>query len=245
MTAIIERGAATAPVAQSEPPRRRPGFFGSSNGQKAVMAVTGAVLVLFLAGHMVGNLKTFAGAEAFNGYAAWLREVGYPLLPKRGLLTLVEVVLLAAIVLHIWSAVALARRARAARPVKYAARRKSQAGGYVVHVMRWGGLTVALFVAYHLLDLTFGVANPAGGAASPYQRMVEGFAPGRWYVTVFYAVAVVMVGLHLRHGLWSAFQTLGLARGRRGLQGAAGLLSAVLVLGFLSVPFAIMIGAVK
>ncbi|GAA1015556.1 succinate dehydrogenase [Acrocarpospora pleiomorpha] len=207
------------------------------------MAVTGAILVLFLVGHMVGNLKTFAGPEAFNGYALWLREVGYPLVPKRGLLTLIEVVLLAAIVLHIWSAVALYRRAAAARPVRYAARRRSQAGGYVVHIMRWGGVTIALFVVYHLLDLTFGVANPAGVAATPYTRMIEGFS--RWYVTLFYAIAVIMVGLHLRHGLWSAFQTLGLARGRQGLKVSAALLSAVLVVGFLSVPFAIMIGVVK
>ncbi|WP_155347114.1 succinate dehydrogenase cytochrome b subunit [Acrocarpospora pleiomorpha] len=244
MTAIIERGAATAPIEPppSHSPRRR-GFFGSSTGQKAVMAVTGAILVLFLVGHMVGNLKTFAGPEAFNGYALWLREVGYPLVPKRGLLTLIEVVLLAAIVLHIWSAVALYRRAAAARPVRYAARRRSQAGGYVVHIMRWGGVTIALFVVYHLLDLTFGVANPAGVAATPYTRMIEGFS--RWYVTLFYAIAVIMVGLHLRHGLWSAFQTLGLARGRQGLKVSAALLSAVLVVGFLSVPFAIMIGVVK
>ncbi|GIH27886.1 succinate dehydrogenase [Acrocarpospora phusangensis] len=255
MTAIIERGAATSPIEPVEPPAstsapsprrpRKPGFFATSTGQKAVMAVTGAILVTFLIAHMAGNLKAFAGAESFNGYALWLREVGYPLLPKRGLLTLAEIGLVVAIALHIWSAVALYRRAAAARPVRYAARRRSQAGGYVVHIMRWGGLTIALFVVYHLLDLTFGVVNPAGGAATPYARMIEGFAPGRWYVTLFYVVAVVMVGLHLRHGLWSAFQTLGLARWRPQLKLSATLLSVALVLGFLCVPFAIMIGAVQ
>ncbi|WP_214109033.1 succinate dehydrogenase cytochrome b subunit [Acrocarpospora catenulata] len=241
MTSIIERGAATRPIVP--PPARKPGFFGSSTGQKAVMAVTGAVLVLFLAGHMAGNLKTFAGATAFNEYAAWLREVGYPALPKRAVLTLVEVVLVAAVGLHLWSAVALARRAARARPVRYARRRRSQAGGYVVHIMRWGGLTIALFVIYHLLDLTFGVANPAGPAATPYARVVAGFQ--HWYVTLVYTLAVVMVGLHLRHGLWSAFQTLGLGRHRKALQAGAVLVSAGLVAGFLSVPYAVLIGVVR
>lgn len=131
--------------------------------------------------------------------------------------------------------------------MKYAAKRKSQAGGYAVHIMRFGGLTILLFVIWHLLDLTFGVVNPAGWDGTPYQKLVQGFDPSRWWVTVFYVVAVVMVGLHLRHGLWSAFQTLGLASGRsyRPLRGVAAVLSAVLVLGFLAVPVAVMIGVVK
>ncbi|WP_184718715.1 succinate dehydrogenase cytochrome b subunit [Streptosporangium saharense] len=252
MTATIERGAATAPVkpsgsAKTPTPRRSGGFLGSSNGKKAVMAVTGAILVLFLLGHMAGNLKSFFGAEAFNTYAEFLRTMGEPLVPRRVLLTLVEVVLTASVVLHMWSAVSLARRARKARPVKYAAKRKSQAGGYATHIMRWGGLTILLFVVWHLLDLTFGVVNPAGWDGTPYEKLVEGFAPSRWWVTAFYVLAVVMVGLHLRHGLWSAFQTLGLAGSRsyRPLKAVAAVVSAVLVLGFLVVPVAVMIGVIK
>ncbi|GAA3420883.1 hypothetical protein [Streptosporangium vulgare] len=104
-----------------------------------------------------------------------------------------------------------------------------------------------LFVVYHLLDLTFGVANPAGGGSTPYERLVEGFAPSRWWVTLFYVLAVVMVGLHLRHGLWSAFQTLGLAgrRSYRSLRAAATGLSALLVVGFLAVPVAVVLGVIK
>ena len=200
------------------------------------MAVTGAILVLFLVGHMAGNLKIFFGAETFNAYADWLRTMGEPSLPRRVLLT--------------------ARRGRAdrggrpahvvgglpgppggkARPVKYAARRKSRASGYAVHTMRYGGVVIVLFVIWHLLDLTFGTVNPAGWDGTPYERLVAGFAPSRWPVTLFYVLAVIMVGLHLRHGLWSAFQTLGLAGGRgyRALKGIAAAISAVLVLGFLA-----------
>lgn len=170
VTATIERGSATAPVkppadAPAKPTRpRRGGFLSSSNGKKAVMAVTGAVMVLFLVGHMAGNLKSFFGAESFNSYAAFLRTMGEPILPHRVLLTVVEIGLVVAVGLHMWAAISLARRARKARPVRYAARRRSRAGGYAVHTMRYGGVVIVLFVVYHLLDLTFGAVNPAGPA---------------------------------------------------------------------------------
>ncbi|WP_433245168.1 succinate dehydrogenase cytochrome b subunit [Streptosporangium sp. CA-135522] len=254
MTATIERGSATARVnppadatAKTAKPGRSGGLLGSSNGKKAVMAVTGAILVLFLVGHMVGNLKSFFGAETFNSYAEALRTLGEPFLPRRVLLSVIEVVLAVSVGLHMWSAISLARRASKARPVKYAAKRKSQAGGYAVHTMRYGGVIIVLFVIWHLLDLTFGTVNPAGWNGTPYEKLVQGFDPSRWWVTIFYVLALVMVGLHLRHGLWSAFQTLGLAGGRsyRPLKGVAAAVSAVLVLGFLAVPLAVMTGVVK
>ncbi|WP_084957352.1 succinate dehydrogenase cytochrome b subunit [Thermoactinospora rubra] len=250
MTATIERGTATAPVPSTTAappapkPRKRPsGFLGSSTGKKVVMAVTGAIMVGFLVLHMLGNLKIFFGKDSFNEYAHALRTLAEPLLPYRTVLTVLEVILVASVVLHMWAAVSLARRARRARPVKYVAK-KSQAGGYVAHIMRWGGVTIALFVVWHLLDLTFGVVNPKGYDSAPADRMIAGFQPGRWWVTLFYLVAVVMVGLHLRHGVWSALQTLGWARGgrRRMLQVLAGALAAVLVLGFLAPPLAITMG---
>jgi succinate dehydrogenase / fumarate reductase, cytochrome b subunit len=254
VTATIERGSATAPVnppgntpEKTATPKRSGRFLASSNGKKAVMAVTGAILVLFLIGHMAGNLKSFFGAETFNAYADFLRTMGEPILPRRVLLTLVEVVLTVAVGLHMWSAISLARRARKARPVKYAAKRKSRASGYAVHTMRYGGVVIVLFVIWHLLDLTFGTVNPAGWDGTPYERLVQGFAPSRWPVTLFYALAVIMVGLHLRHGLWSAFQTLGLAGGRgyRALKGTAAAISVVMVLGFLAVPAGILTGVIK
>ncbi|MEN3537021.1 succinate dehydrogenase cytochrome b subunit [Microbispora sp. ZYX-F-249] len=256
--ASVDRGSATAPVPAHDAPRKpsgaaprtpdRRGLLGTSAGRKAVMAVTGAVLVLFLIAHMLGNLKIFLGADSFNHYAEWLRTVGSPALPNRTILTITEIVLALCVVLHMWAAVSLARRAAKARPVKYAAKRKSQAKGYATHTMRYGGVIILLFVIWHLLDMTFGTVNPKGGDATPFDRMVAGFQPERWWVTVFYLVAMVMVGLHLRHGLWSAFQSLGLTRrprSRGALQTGAAAVSAVLVLGFVAAPICIMIGVVK
>ncbi|MET8002432.1 succinate dehydrogenase cytochrome b subunit [Nonomuraea glycinis] len=250
MTATIERGAATAPIPPKpadKPTRGKPrGFLASSNGKKVVMAVTGAVMVLFLVGHMVGNLKIFISRDSFNDYATALRTLLEPLAPYRTLLTIVEIVLAVSVVLHIWAAVSLSRRARAARPVKYAAK-KSQAGGYATHIMRYGGVTIVLFLVWHLLDLTFGVVNPKGPVSTPADRMIAGFDPSRWWMTLIYLVAVVMVGLHLRHGIWSAFQTLGWANRNRykALRTGAALVSAVLVIGFLAPPLAITFGVVK
>ncbi|GAA2421030.1 succinate dehydrogenase cytochrome b subunit [Actinomadura vinacea] len=211
------------------------------------MAVSGGVLVLFLLGHMAGNLKIFFGAEAFDHYAHWLRTVGEPAVPYRTVLTLTEVVLFAAVVLHMWSAVSLARRASQARPVKYQAKKKSHAQGYATHTMRFGGLIIALFVIWHLLDMTFLVVNPGGRDATPYERVVEGFAPSRWYVTIFYVVAMLLVGLHLRHGVWSAFQTLGLRtpRNERALRALAATVAALVTVGFLAVPVSVAFGWVS
>ncbi|MFD0855048.1 succinate dehydrogenase cytochrome b subunit, partial [Actinomadura adrarensis] len=159
----------------------------------------------------------------------------------------IEVVLALAVVLHMWSAISLARRASAARPVKYQAKKKSHAQGYATHTMRWGGVIIALYIVWHLLDMTFLVVNPAGRDATPYERLVEGFAPSNWYVTLFYVVAVVLVGLHLRHGIWSAFQTLGLRnpRNNAALRALAGAIGVVITVGFLSVPLAVTLGWVS
>jgi len=251
VTATIERGASTAPVASREPgkraKRKKPGgFLTSSSGKKVIMAITGAVMVVFLVGHMVGNLKIFVGRDSFDEYALALRTMLEPLAPYRALLTIVEVVLVVSVGLHMWAAVSLARRARAARPVKYVAK-KSQARGYTTHIMRYGGVTILLFLIWHLLDLTFGVVNPKGFDASPADRMIAGFDPSRWWVTLLYVVGTVMLGLHLRHGVWSAFQTLGWAGRDRDkvLRLGAALLSAVLVAGFLTPPLAITFGVIK
>jgi succinate dehydrogenase / fumarate reductase cytochrome b subunit len=249
VTATIERGAATAPInspSSKKPVRkRRGGFLRSSNGKKVVMAVTGAVMVLFLLAHMLGNLKIFLGKDSFDEYASALRTLAEPLAPYRTLLTIVEVVLFVSVVLHMWAAISLARRAHHDRPVKYVAK-KSQAAGYTTHIMRFGGITILLFLIWHLLDLTFGVVNPKGFDSSPADRLIAGFEPSRWWVTLIYVVAVVMVGLHLRHGLWSMFQTIGWARNRhRAFRGTATVVSAVLVLGFIAPPLAITFGVVK
>lgn len=229
------------PAAKVAPARKRT----SSVALKIFMAVTGIVLVLFLYVHMIGNLKIFFGETTFDHYAHWLRSIGTPLLPTDWYLWIQRGGLTIAVIGHIAAATILARRARQARPVRYAHRPKVQ-GSYAARTMRWGGVIVLLFVIYHILDLTTLTLNPKGETGHPYANVVADFAPGRWYVTLFYTVAIVAVGLHLRHGLWSAVRTLGqqTARGERIARTTALVLSLVLVVGYLSVPFAVLTGLV-
>jgi succinate dehydrogenase / fumarate reductase cytochrome b subunit len=209
------------------------------------MAASGTLLVLFLFAHAAGNLKIFVGETDFDHYAEWLRELGTPLLPHGWFLWLQRVGLLVAIGLHIWAAAALTIRAKRARPVKYAHRPKVQ-GSYAARTMRWGGVIIVLFVIWHILDLTLGKVNPAGGDSAPSARVVEGFAPDRWYVTLFYVLAVVAVGFHLRHGIWSAARTMGqqTIKGERRAKAIALTLSVILVAMYLSVPIAVLTGLV-
>ena len=224
------------------PKRRSPR---SSVALKILMAVTGLLLVGFLYAHMIGNLKIFFGAETFDHYAHWLRSIGTPLLPEDWYLWIQRGGLTVAVIAHIFAAAVLARRARKARPVKYAHRPKVQ-GSYAARTMRWGGVIIVLFVIFHILDLTTGTLNPVGDPQHPHANVVADFAPGRWYVTLFYTLAIVSVGFHLRHGLFSAARTLGqrTARGEVIARVAALVLSVVLVVGYLSVPFAVLTGLV-
>ncbi|MEV4121255.1 succinate dehydrogenase cytochrome b subunit [Micromonospora sp. NPDC049645] len=218
----------------------------SNVGLKAVMAVTGILLALFLIAHMLGNLKVFTGETSFDHYAHWLRDIGKPLLPGVWFLWILRTVLVVAVVAHIVAATVLARRARAARPVKYAHRKKIN-GSYAARTMRWGGVIILLFVIYHLLDLTTGTLNPVGNESKPYGNVVADFAPERWYVTLFYTLAILAVGFHLRHGAFSAFRSLGqqTPRGERRARTAALVFAVLLCAGYLVVPFAVLTGLVS
>ena len=215
----------------------------SSVAKKAVMAVSGIILVLYLVAHMVGNLKLFAGAETFNGYSEWIRRIGEPAVPGQTVLWIIRVVLLVAVVAHAWAAVSLWRQAKRARPQQYVAR-KAVAQSYASRTMRWGGVILALFIVYHILDLTLGVANPEGHDSTPYDRAIAGFSNP--FVTAFYVVALILLGLHLRHGIWSATQTLGQSNKtrERTVNAFAIVFSVVLIGGFLIVPFAVLFGLV-
>lgn len=205
------------------------------------MAVSGLVMLGYLVAHMLGNLKVFFGPDEMNSYAHWLRTIGGPVLHHEWFLWIVRVVLLAAVVLHGVSAYQLSRRGIAARPVKYRRRRTD----YATRTMRWGGVIIALFVVWHLLDLTTGTVNPRGQAGHPYENIVAGF--GTWYACVIYIVAMLAVGLHIRHGFWAAAQTLGVTRpgAARLLKATADVLAAVLTAGFLAVPIGVMTGVVN
>lgn len=210
------------------------------------MAVTGLIFVGYVLAHMYGNLKAFSGEAAFNGYAEHLRELGEPLLPYSGFLWIARVVLLASLVLHVYAAVTLWRRARTARTTKYVVK-KNKHSSVSSHWMRWGGVTLLLFIVWHLLNFTVGKVNPQGGATNnPYQLMVDSFEV--WWLTLIYLVAMVALGLHLHHGVWSAGQTLGQTNSvrQRVLWKRAGLVLAVVVAGgFSLVPISVLLGVIS
>src|SRR3954467_4000946 len=207
------------------------------------MAVSGIIMVLFLIAHMVGNLHVFQGAASFNDYSGWLRTFGEPALPPRTLLTIIEIVLVVLVIAHMWAAISLWRQAKRARPEAYVTK-KSVVQTYAARTMRWGGVIIALFVIYHLLDLTFGAANPAGVDATPYDRLVASFQNP--VATTVYVVALILLGMHLRHGIWSAMQTLGQSNRRRErtISAFAIVFSILLIAGYLVVPAAVVFGLV-
>ncbi|MFD3326740.1 succinate dehydrogenase [Streptomyces sp. NPDC058701] len=215
----------------------------SSIGKKTVMAVSGLVMLGYLVVHMLGNLKIFFGADEFNGYAHWLRTLGAPFLHYEWALWIVRVVLVAAVVAHAVSAYQLSRQDIKARPVAYVHKRRRTS--YATRTMRWGGIILALFIVWHLLDLTTLTVNERAWAGHPYENVLSTFST--WYGNTVYIVAMAALGLHVRHGFWSAAQTLGAGSARRDrtLKFLANAMALVLFAGFVSVPVAVMTGVVS
>lgn len=209
-------------------------FYSTTIGKKAVMAVTGLMLFGFLIAHMAGNLQFFAGPETLNNYAVHLREWGPLLWAARGGLVV-------AAVLHIVASVQLARLQSAARPVGYA--RKANVGStYASRTMMWSGPILLAFGIYHLMHLTWGVAGLPFEELRPYDNLVAGFSKAP--IAIMYIVAMVMLGMHLYHGVWSMFQSLGFAHPRYTpkLKLFAKAFTLIIVLGFIVVPVAILAG---
>jgi succinate dehydrogenase cytochrome b subunit len=184
----------------------RPRIAGSSVGRKISMAVSGAILIGFVIGHFLGNLKVFFGPEIFNHYAEGLRTMGEPFFARGQLLWLVRIVLLVAVGTHILLATQLTLESRRARPVRYR-KYDSLVFHYASRTMVWGGITILAFVVFHLLHLTFGTVHPDFIAGDAYHNFVTGFRVVP--VSIAYIVAMIPLGFHLYHGTWSAFQTLG------------------------------------
>ena len=214
------------------------------------MAVTGLLLISYLLAHMYGNLKAFAGPEAFNEYAHHLRTLGEPILPYSGALWLIRVVLIISVIGHMYAAFTLWSRARKARGgLRRYHSNKARLGvqrTYASFTLRWGGVVILLFVIYHLLHLTWNIVHPGGAAAEPYDRLVNGFQI--WSVVLAYTIAVIAVGLHVRHGMWSALTTLGAntsSLARRRLNVLAYAVAGLVTVGFLLPPFAILFGFVS
>jgi succinate dehydrogenase / fumarate reductase cytochrome b subunit len=210
-------------------------------GKKYAMALSGAVLMLFVFVHMVGNLKLYLGPAAMNAYARWLRDVGEPAVPYEALLDAVNVVLVAAVAVHLGSAVSLTRINRRARPEAYRSGRDYLAASFASRTIRWTGLIVGAFVVFHLLDLTWGSANPSFRSGDPFHNVVVSFQ--RWPVAAVYVGANLALGLHLYHGAWSLFQSMGWTpRWRRWF--ATGF-AVVVAVGNVSFPIAVLAGVIS
>lgn len=219
-------------------------FYGSTLTKKAVMAVTGLILFGFVFGHMIGNLKLYGGAAMLNHYAEGLREMGAPVFGHGQLLWVARIGLIAAVLLHIWSAWALTRISHRARPHGYA-KVDRQAATYASRTMRWGGVILLFFIVYHLLHLTFGTVHSDFDPKDVYHNVVAGFQNP--LVSGFYIVAQVMLGMHLYHGLWSLFQSLGWAgpRFNKARQQFAVAFALIVSLANISFPVAVLTGFVK
>ena len=210
---------------------------------KIVMAVTGIIFLLFVLAHMYGNLKALSGQEAFDDYAHHLRVLGEPMLPYSGFLWVMRIVLVVSLVLHVWSAARLTRRKRGARTQKYTVK-KAVASTLSSRTMMWGGIALLLFVVFHILQFTTLTIEVGGSFDSPHERFVAAFEV--WWLLAIYVVAMVALGMHLRHGVWSAVQTLGWSnRRRQPAIKAAALAVALVVVGFLLPPFAVALGIVN
>jgi succinate dehydrogenase / fumarate reductase cytochrome b subunit len=187
-------------------------FYRSAVGKKFVMAWTGIILMGYVFAHMVGNLKLYLGSEEMNHYAEFLRVLAYPIFPRGGALWIMRLGLLAALVLHLHASYALTMMNRRSRPTKYVSKRDYIAADFAARTMRWTGILVLLFVVFHLLDLTWGTANPSFEHGSPYENTVASFQ--RVPVSIFYIIANLALGVHLYHGAWSLFQSIGWNRRR-------------------------------
>ena len=211
----------------------------SSIGKKVVMGVSGFVLFGFVVAHMLGNLQVYLGREALNAYAEGLRKVPALLWLARG-------ILLAALLLHLWAAYSLTMTNRRARRVGY---RETipQASTYASRTMRWSGVTILLFVVYHLLHFTFGARaiHPRFQSGDVYHNFVTGFQNP--LVSLFYILAMLALGFHLYHGVWSMMQTLGLSHPRYDhlRKGFATMVTTVVVAANISFPVSVMLGILR
>ncbi|MSZ60242.1 MAG: succinate dehydrogenase [Actinobacteria bacterium] len=230
-------------------------LYSTAVGKKYVMGITGIAMMGFVLFHMIGNLKMYMGAADLDHYAHFLQTLLYPLAPKGWVLWILRGGLISMLFLHLHAAWSLTRLNRHARPVKYQSKRDYQIANFASRTMRWSGIIVLAFLVWHLLDLTFGVVNSHVGemithsgdeesVKSVYASVVHSF--DRTPVALFYVVANILLGIHLFHGTWSIFQSLGWNNPRFNTwrRGFATGFAAIVVLGNVSFPIAVMAGIV-
>jgi succinate dehydrogenase / fumarate reductase cytochrome b subunit len=248
------RGPVSGTAVQRQARRRRRPYlvelYSTAVGKKYAMAITGLGLLGFVFFHMIGNLKMYFGPSDLNGYAHFLEKLLYPLMPEKGTLWLLRAGLIAMVVIHIHAAYSLTVSNRKARPVAYQSPRDYQIASFASRTMRMTGIVVALFIVWHLMDLTFGTVNDYVGTKDEeglkdvYGAVVASFE--RVPVSIFYIIANLALGTHLFHGVWSLFQSMGwnnprFNQWRRAI--AVGVAS-IIVVGNVSFPIAVMTGIV-
>ena len=224
--------------------RRVYSLYGTSVGKKYTMAVSGAIFVLFVIVHMFGNLKVYLGPEAFNHYAEGLRNFGAPFLGHEWFLWVFRVGLVLFLLIHVVAAWQTSRQSWSARGNNYR-KKENLVFHYASRTMRWGGVVLLLFVVYHILHLTTGTLHPDFVPGDAYHNFVTGFRS--LPVVAVYSAAMIALGLHLYHGVWSAFQTMGLdgPRIRKWREPLALAVAVVVVLVNLSFPVAVFTGIIQ
>ncbi len=221
-------------------------FLGSSVGGKLVMASTGGILVLFLAGHLLGNVSVFSGQESMNAYAFKLHGLG-------PFVWIFRIVMITVFCLHVFFGIRLSLQNRAAKPQGYAVRHHLRAT-FASKAMLQSGLVILGFVSYHLVHFTFQIIDPAvaarmnqDGLGRPdvYRMLVLSFQ-GALH-SILYMVALAMVFLHLSHGVQSVAQTFGLTNDKTlpAIEKAGMAAALILFAGFSAIPLAILAGLVR
>ena len=254
MSQTLERGPVTGTAAGSER-RRKPfllDFYSTAVGKKYVMAITGIIGIGFVIGHLVGNLKVYLGAIDEGGrtvydidvYGEYLREILVPILPRTYFLWILRIILIVALFAHIHAAYTLTVMNRRARPVRYQSARDYQVANFASRTMRWTGIIVALFLLWHLADLTWGWANPDFERGNVYHNLDASLS--RVPVAALYIVANIALGIHLFHGTWSLFQSMGWNNPRfnQWRKGLAVGVATVIVVGNCSFPIMTLAGVI-
>jgi succinate dehydrogenase / fumarate reductase cytochrome b subunit len=220
-------------------------FCRSSIGRKMIVAVTGVILILFVIGHLLGNLQIFLGPEWINSYSQHLRDLG-------PLLWIIRFVLLCTVVLHIYFTILLAIENRRARPDSYIDKENVKATWASRHMLV-SGLVVLVFIIFHLLHFTARKFNPQFpllkldplNRYDVYSMMVYGFQ--NLYISAFYVIGLFLLTLHLTHGASSFLQSLGLNNKKRNpaLARAGRIFAWLLFAGYTSIPVAVLVGLIK
>ncbi len=219
-------------------------FYETTIGKKVIVAVTGVILFGYVVGHLIGNLQVFAGPAAIDAYGAFLHS-------KPAVLWAIRLLLLTAVLLHIIVSVQLALHSNEARPVGYRKWTKVKSS-YASRTMIWSGPIIGAFIVYHLLHFTVGVVHPhfqvtpgPHAIPLPYENIVAGFQVP--IVSIAYIISMFLLMMHLQHGIWSMFQSVGLNHPRftPKLQVFAAVFSLLLFLGYSSIPIAVLLGIVR